>query len=124
VKRGNEAVDLEMAIPGTEKATSITGDVVYQRLGLKSQPVGANFVTTADRQLRGGLYISEVANGSIGSRAGLAKGDVLIGLHQWETLSLDNAIFVLTHKDLATFSPMKAFFVRDGKVREVPITVE
>jgi len=31
----------------------------------------------------------------------------------WESITLDNVIFVLNHKDLASFSPVKIFFVRE-----------
>jgi len=34
---------------------------------------------------------------------------------------LDNVVFVLNHKDLATFNPVKAYYVRDGKIRETLI---
>ena len=44
------------------------------------------------------------------------KGDVLIGLHQWETITPDNVSFVLNHPDLASFSPVKYFLIRDGEL--------
>ena len=33
-----------------------------------------------------------------------------------ETLTLDNVVFVLTHPDLATFSPLRFFIVRSGQI--------
>jgi serine protease Do len=90
---------------------------------LRVQPLAANQVATVDRQLRGGLFVAEVAIGSSMAKAGFQRGDVLIGLHQWETLSVDNAVFVLTHKDLASFSPLKAFLIRDGRIREVVVNI-
>ena len=82
------------------------------------QPVGPEAVTGVDRQLRGGLLVQEVGNGSAAARAGLQPGDVLIGLHLWESITLDNVTFVLNHKDFATFQPLKFFLARDGKLRE------
>ena len=78
----------------------------------------------ADRQLRGGLLIQDVAVGSPLAKAGLQRGDVLIGLHQWEAISLDNVSYVLGHKDLATFNPLKAYYLRAGRVLETVLTVE
>lgn len=80
-------------------------------------------VSTADKQLRGGLWLSEVVAGGAANKAGLQRGDILLGLHQWEALTLDNVTYVLQHKDLATFNPMKVFFVRDGRVREGVMTI-
>jgi len=44
------------------------------------------------------------------------RGDILVGLHQFETLSLDNIAWVLNHQDAASFSPLKFFVIRAGKV--------
>ncbi len=41
---------------------------------------------------------------------------MLVGLHQWETLSLENVAFVLTHDELATFMPLRFFLVRAGQI--------
>jgi serine protease Do len=86
------------------------------------QPVGADAVTGIDRQLRGGLTVLDVATGSPAAKAGLQRGDVLIGLHQWESIDLTNVLFVLNHKDLATFSPFKVYFARGGRARETTLT--
>jgi serine protease Do len=59
-----------------------------------------------------------VATGGVGATAGIAKGDILVGLHNWETLNLDNVTFVLNHKDFTTFLPLKYYVARDGKIRD------
>ena len=64
----------------------------------------------------------DVAVGSVAATAGIQKGDVLVGLHLWETLNLDNVTFVLNHKDLSTFLPLKYFVARDGKLKDGWIT--
>ena len=97
--------------------------MIWSKMGVKALPVGANLVNTADKQLRGGLWLSDVAAGSAAQKAGMQRGDILLGLHQWEALTLDNVTFVLQHKDLGTFNPMKVFFVRDGRVREGVMTI-
>ena len=51
------------------------------------------------------------------ARAGIRRGDILVGLHQWETLSVDNVVFVLTHPDLGSFNPLSFYIVRGGQVR-------
>jgi serine protease Do len=129
VKRGSEVLALETTLSGqiTERASlavTATADPLWTKVGIKVQPIGANAVAAIDRQLRGGLYISEVAIGSNAARAGLQRGDVLIGMHQWETLTSENALFVIGHKDLATFNPLKAFIIREGRIREVVLTIQ
>src|SRR5262249_2241543 len=79
--------------------------------------VSAEVVNRVNKDLRGGLRITDVGADSLGARAGFQRGDILIGLHQWETISSDNVIFVLNHPDLATFAPLKYFLIRDGQLR-------
>jgi serine protease Do len=117
IRRHGEALDVTLVLqPATRVASA--EDVIWRRFGVKLRPIGAEAVTRVDRQLRGGLVVQELSAGSSAARAGLQKGDILIGLHQWESVNLDNVLFVLNHKDLASFNPVKAYFLRDGRVRE------
>lgn len=126
VKRGAESFEAELACgAGTERASSSTAaaDVVWAKVGVKLVPVGANLVQNVDKQLRGGMWVNEIVASGPAAKAGIQKGDILLGLHQWEMLSLDNVQFVITHKDLPTFSPLRAIFIRDGKIREAQLSV-
>ncbi|MBN9118088.1 MAG: trypsin-like peptidase domain-containing protein [Planctomycetes bacterium] len=122
VKRGDAATDLELTLQPGAKVPLTAADAVWKRLGLKVAPVGADAVAKANPQLRGGLQVVEVAAGGVAATAGIQKGDVLVGLHLWETLNLDNVTFVLNHKDLSTFLPLKYFVARDGKLKDGWIT--
>ncbi|WP_088258533.1 trypsin-like peptidase domain-containing protein [Fimbriiglobus ruber] len=114
-----EATDVTLSLQPVGVTTSVTttADTVWRRTGMRLLPVGADSVARVDRQLRGGLAVQDVSPGSAAARAGLQKGDVLIGLHLWESINLDNVLFVLNHKDLATFNPVKTYFVRDGRIQ-------
>ncbi|QJW96845.1 trypsin-like peptidase domain-containing protein [Frigoriglobus tundricola] len=122
VKRNGAAADLELVLQAGPKAPPAAGDAVWKRLGVKVAPVGAESVAKANPQLRGGLQVVDVALGSVAATAGIQKGDVLVGLHLWETLNIDNVTFVLNHKDLSTFLPLKYFVARDGKLKDGWIT--
>jgi serine protease Do len=91
-------------------------DAAWRRLGLRVVGVGADSVSHSHPQLRGGLMVVEVREGSTADRAGIQRGDVLVGLHQWEMLSLDNVLYVLNHPDLASFQPLRFFILRAGQV--------
>jgi serine protease Do len=126
VKRGADTFETALTGGGAavERAAAVaTTDLVWAKAGLRAVPIGANLVQPVDKQLRGGLYVSDVGLTGPAAKAGLLKGDILLGLHQWETLSLDNVSYVLTHKDLATFNPVRVIFVRDGKIRESTLTI-
>jgi len=128
VRRGTDKLEIELAGTGSvaavERAQPATAaDGIWLKVGLKAAPVGATAVQSVDKQLRGGLWLTDVSNLGAAGKAGLAKGDIILGLHQWESLSLDNLGYVIGHKDLATFNPVRVIFVRDGKLRETQLTV-
>jgi serine protease Do len=81
-----------------------------------SSVANAAEVSRAHPQLRGGLVIGEVVADSPAARAGLRNGDILVGLHQWEMLTLDNVVYVLNHPDRQSFSPLKFYILRGGQV--------
>jgi serine protease Do len=90
---------------------------VWRSLGVRLRPVANPAeVNRSHPQLHGGLVISEVRPDSPASRAGLRNGDVLIGLHQWEMLTLENVRFVLEHPDRSNFTPLRFYIVRAGQV--------
>src|SRR5262245_28564807 len=102
-------------VPGIAVAAG-GGDVVWKRLGVKVEAVSAEVVARVNKDLRGGLLLTEVKPESPAARAGFVKGDILIGLHQWETISSDNVSFVLNNPDLASFSPVRYFLIRAGEL--------
>jgi serine protease Do len=119
VSRGGAAVEpLELALESATKVTANPAEVAWRRLGIKLNPVVADAVAKANPALRGGLLVTEVIPGGVASAAGVQRGDILVGLHQWETLRVDDVAFVLSHRDYATFLPLKFFLARDGKLRD------
>ncbi len=126
VKRTGGPVKAELALHGagrTVPATTVAntnaggGDVIWKKLGLKLEAVTPDAVTHVNKELRGGLLIKEVSADGPAARAGFQRGDILIGLHQWETITADNVSFVLGHADLASFSPVRFFVVRGKELR-------
>jgi len=117
VFRDMKSRDLELILVSAKGTSAAPSDLVWRKLGVKFNPVGAEAVAKANPQLHGGLLVSDVAAGSAASVAGIQKGDILVGLHLWETLNTDNVAFVLNHKDFAAFQPLQFYVSRDGKLR-------
>jgi serine protease Do len=116
------SLQLDAVTQVANKVPATAAEQVWKRLGVKVVPVGAEAVAKANPQLHGGLVLTEVAPGGVAAGAGLIRGDILVGLHQWETLNADNITFVLNHKDLASFLPLKFYVARDGKLKDGWIT--
>jgi serine protease Do len=122
--RGSEAVVVDLALQQPAASTGSVADTVLRRYGVKVTAVSKAAVAAVNPDLRGGLYLDEVTAGGPAAAAGLAKGDVLIGVHLWETLTPDHLLHVFGQKDYASFLPLKVYYIRAGKLREVALTPE
>ena len=91
---------------------------VSKTLGVEVAPVGRDAVVRTGNHLRGGMEIRSVDAKGVAAKAGIRKGDILVGLHTWETLSVENIDYILDHPDLASFNPISFAIVRSGHVRK------
>ena len=122
ITREKTTRDLELVltsgVTSTKVSIAATSELVWRKLGVKLNTVGADSVAKANPQLHGGLLVTDVAGGGAAAAAGIQKGDILVGLHLWETLNPENVTFVLNHKDFASFQPLRFYLARDGKLRD------
>jgi serine protease Do len=138
VRRGAEEKQAEVtleALAATDERPAppaMAGSLSWRKIGLKLEPLaGAAEVTRSHPKLKGGVYIAEVRENGPASRAGIRRGDVLIGLglgaserHQWEMLQPENVHYVLTHPDWAASSPLQFYILRGGQIHRGWITAE
>jgi serine protease Do len=122
VRRNGVEAHAELVMQPAERSIAVAanpavpGDVVWRKLGLRFSTVNTELVSRVNQHLHGGLAISDVNPDSPAGKAGIQRGDILVGLHQWETVTPDNVTYVLTHPDLATFNPLRFYIVRNGQV--------
>jgi serine protease Do len=117
VRRQGSSRRMEMVLQKADKAGPSSSDIVGRKLGMRLKPVNPDLVSRISQQLHGGLTVLEVNANGPADKSGIQKGDILVGLHQWETLTLDNVVFVLNHPDLGTFNPLTFYILRSGQVR-------
>ena len=127
-----QALDLEVKPLSQPAATRIAtaatttasdpGDQVFRLLGLKTQPVTNDYVAAASPKLRGGLYVHSVAPGSLGSRALIQKGDILVGMNvgarHWETIRPDNILFILRQPEVTQAQTLQFYIVRRNGIHQ------
>ncbi len=82
----------------------------WQTLGLELQPasLGEEYRT----RYSGGLLVRAVRPDSPADREGIRKGDILVGLHKWETASLSNLDYILSRPELESLGPLKFVVLR------------
>ena len=54
-------------------------------------------------------------SGSPAAAQGIRPGDVLVGMHIWETVSLDNVNYILKRPDFTSLTPVKFFILRGNE---------
>jgi serine protease Do len=119
VKRNGAEQKLEMTLEYGRAAAlpPPNVDVVWRKLGVRLLPAVTDDVTRTHPQLHGGMVVVEVRADGPAGRAGLQRGDILVGLHQWEMLTTENILFVLNNADLPKFNPLKFYVLRGGEVK-------
>ena len=94
-------------------------DLAWERLGLKLKMVERSEVSQANAQLQGGMKVVAVRPDSPAAKGGICRGDILVGLHTWETTSRDSIAFVLGQcegKKLEEINPLRFYVVRGSVV--------
>ena len=46
------------------------------------------------------------------AKQGIRRGDILVGMHIWETVSRENIHYVLNRPDFEDFQPLKFYILR------------
>jgi len=120
------AVRTSASHPDSTAATNSTDSTNNQPSAARQawQAFGLKFEVVKTRELqkrhgrevlehyRGGLRVTEVREQGPGASHGIRQGDVLVGLHEWETVNLDNVRWVLDHPQLRKFNPVKFYVLR------------
>ncbi len=123
VKRGEKTEIASMilaTLTGTRRTIAgPTEDVAVEKswrlLGMRINPVSEAEKKQLGERYHGGMKVTEVKAQSVAAQNGIRVGDVLVGLHVWETISFDNINYVLDHPQLNTFNPLKFYILRGNE---------
>lgn len=94
---------------------SAAADRAWDILGVKLEKLPTGDKSLTGQQYRGGMRVADVRPQSPASLNGIRRGDILVGLHVWETIDRDNIDFVLNHPDFRSINPLKFYIVRGGE---------
>jgi serine protease Do len=118
VRRNGKEERVELVVQAVERPAPSAADVVWRKLGVRLSPVGGEVVARTNPKLHGGLAVVEVRPDGAAARAGIQRGDIVVGLREWEMLTLDNVLFVLTHPELPSFKTLQFYIIRAGQVHQ------
>jgi len=115
VRRDGQDQTLELVLPSASLAADEFEQRTWRTLGMKLAPASKEECQRSTSRYRGGMLVQAVRPDSPAGRQGIRAGDILVGMHVWETISKDNVQFVLNHDDFETFQPIKFFILRGGE---------
>jgi serine protease Do len=119
VDRGGEPLELPLVLASRPRGGE-PGDRIWSMLGLRLVTIPTEqFKAFNNPVYRGGLAILAIRPGSPAERQGIQRGDVLLGMHEWETITPENVDYILNRPDFGQFDPVKFYILRasdGGKV--------
>jgi serine protease Do len=115
---GSHQLDLQLARSDRNATTdnAVAGDV-WQNMGVRVTPVSATVLHDVDSKYNGGLKVTALRNGSLADRNGIRPGDIIVGMHVWETVTMDNLDYVLNRADLDDEDSIRFYVVRGSVTR-------
>jgi serine protease Do len=116
IERGGSSKTLTLELAALPEALRVARTPTWEVLGLELRTLAqTEFKQKYQTRYRGGLMVSEVRPGSPAAEQGIRAGDVLVGMHIWETISLDNVAYILKRPDFASITPLKFFILRGSE---------
>ena len=118
----------EVAITAVRKDSPITGNLamvsvgrpgrpglnerVWGTLGIKLSPMNDGEFKQLNSRYQGGLRVLDVRKTSPAWQQGIRTGDVLVGMHIWETTSLENIAYILEREEVTKNEPVIFYIIR------------
>lgn len=112
VVRAGAEERVEMSLAACQRDTVSTDERCWQEVGLRLEPLAAASVQKLQSRYRGGLLVAEVRADGPAAEQGIRKGDILVGLHVWETIAIDNMAYILERAEADHLNPIKFYVLR------------
>ena len=112
VTREGGEENLSLALAKARKQKASASERSWEQLGLRLASAVPSTVQQLQPRYRGGLLVQEVRFGSPASDKGIRPGDILVGLHIWETVKPDNVSYILDQIESDELDTVKFYILR------------
>ena len=126
VRRDGAEVSLELALDraqspvtyaattrASEKPTLAGDDRAWKLIGVLLEPEPSQ--SFAGTKYRGGLRVVDVRSDSPAAREGIVPGDILVGMHRWQTSSLQDIDYVINRTNLSRLGEVRFYIMRGSE---------
>lgn len=118
VQRAGATQTLAALLPSVNPVKPVarvaSSDRNWNALGLRLESIPKEDFRDHNTKYKGGLRVTAVRPGSQAAEQGIRRGDVLVGMHVWQTVSLENINYILDREDLDSINPLVFYILRDG----------
>jgi serine protease Do len=116
VRHGDATRSAELALAAPPARAKGPVNPMWEILGLELKPMAPQeFRERFHTEYRGGLTVAAVRPQGPAAEQGVRRGDVLVGMHIWETVSLENVQYIMNRADFANLSPVKFYILRGSE---------
>ena len=115
VERNNQPMTLSIVMAPLPRRHVSVNDRAWKLLGVRLNPIPSEQFQSSNDRYRGGLTVTQIRPGSPADRQNIRRGDILVGLHVWETTSLKDVSYVLNWPDLSVNETLKFYILRGEK---------
>ena len=112
LERNHESLEVAMVLESANVASGSKTDELWQSLGMKVSTVRESVLRANGSQYSGGLQVTALRSNGPAAAQGIKTGDILVGMHQWETVSVDNVRYVLNRPEIRKSGRVKFYVVR------------
>jgi serine protease Do len=116
VDRGGRRLDVALQTEARANESLSVSELAWTVIGVQAKPVADSTMRRLNSRMRtkyrGGLYITAVRPGSAADQQGVIPGDVLLGIHGWQTSSMKDLAGILEHPDIQRGPRAKFYLVR------------
>ncbi len=111
VMRSGAEEKLDLSLAARRDSLSLE-ERCWKEIGLRLEPMAAAKVQRLQSRYRGGLLVTDVREGGPAHEQGIRQGDILVGLHVWETILPDNVSYILDKAEEEHLNPIKFYVLR------------
>ena len=131
VKRQGSSIPVQLTLASVStakrrksKSSSSVFDVAWNTFGMQLTEIPPKDFRSSSEQFKGGLRIVTVRAASPAARQGVRSGDILVGLHKWETSSAADLAYILKQPNVTKNQSVKFFIMRGDETLfgHLPVT--
>ncbi len=120
VRRGNQVFDTSVKLKGSISRVQANRVIrkptkAWNVLGVALEKIPLSEFRSISSKYNGGMRVVDVRSNSPAQMAEIQKGDVLIGIIDWETTSVENIQYIMNQPIVRNQPELKYYIIRNGE---------